>query len=95
LTTVAVKRGTGKFSARMIAPQRARQLIEEAATTALSNPQAVTPYALDSPCTIEVEFKVTDEVDKLRRRAGVEVVDDLRVRSTADRWWDAWQQFFF
>src|SRR6266545_313059 len=95
LTTVAVKRGTGKFSARMIAPQRARQLIEEGAKKALSDVKAVEPYEPGSPCTIEVEFKVTDEVDKLRRRKGVEIVDDRRVRATADRWWDAWQTFFF
>jgi D-aminopeptidase len=79
----------------MIAPQRVRQLIEEGATKALADVKAVAPYDPGSPSTIEVEYKVTDEVDKLRRRKGVEVVDDRRVRSTADRWWDAWQQFFF
>ena len=95
LTTVAVKRGTGKFSARMIPAQRARELIEEGAKAALSDVSAVSPYDPGSPCTIEVEFKVTDEVDKLRHRRGVEIVDDRRIRSTADRWWDAWQQFYF
>jgi D-amino peptidase len=95
LTTVAVKRGTGKFSARMIPAQRAREMIEAGAKKALSDLKAVPPYDPGSPCTIEVEFKVTDEVDKLRHRVGVEVVDDRRIRSTADRWWDAWQQFYF
>jgi D-amino peptidase len=95
LTTVAVKRGTGRYSARNIAPQRARQLIEEGARKALSDLQAVKPYDPGSPCTIEVEYKVTDEADKLRRRAGIEVVDDRRIRSTADTWWTAWQQFYF
>jgi D-amino peptidase len=95
LTTVAVKRGTGKFSARMIPAQRAREMIEAGAKKALSDLKAVQPYDPGSPCTIEVEFKVTDEVDKLRYRAGVEIVDDRRIRSTADRWWDAWQQFYF
>jgi D-amino peptidase len=95
LTTVAVKRGTGKFSARMIPAQRAREMIEAGAKKALSDLKGVPPYDPGSPCTIEVEFKVTDEVDKLRHRVGVEVVDDRRIRSTADRWWDAWQQFYF
>src|SRR5215218_6210627 len=95
LTTVAVKRGTGKYSARNIAPLRARQLIEEGAQKALADLSAVAPYDPGSPCTVEVEYKITDEVDKLRRRKGVEVVEDGRIRSTADTWWEAWQQFYF
>src|SRR5215208_5674231 len=95
LTTVAVKRGTGRYSARNVAPQRARQLIEEGAQKALADLSAVAPYDPGSPCTVEVEYKITDEVDKLRRRRGVEIVDDRRIRSTADTWWEAWQQFYF
>src|SRR5829696_4554677 len=95
LTTVAVKRGTGRYSARNIAPQRARQLIEKGARKALADLSAVAPYDPGSPCTVEVEYKVTDEVDKLRRRKSVEIVDDRRIRSTADTWWEAWQQFYF
>src|SRR5438093_11886470 len=37
LTTVAVKKGLGRFSARQLAPQRARQLIEERAHRALGD----------------------------------------------------------
>jgi hypothetical protein len=44
---------------------------------------------------IEVEYKVTDAVDKLRRVPGVEVLDDRRIRSSADTWWEAWQRFFY
>ena len=38
LTTVAVKQGTGRFSARHVAPLRAREMIEQAAASALSDP---------------------------------------------------------
>ena len=95
LTTVAVKQGIGRYSARQIAPQRARQMIEDGAKRALADLKAVPPYIPASPCTIEVEYKVTDAVDKLRRVPGVEIVDDRRIRSTADTWWDAWQRFFY
>jgi len=95
LTTVSVKEGIGRFSARQIAPLRARELIEEGAKKALSDLSAVKPYDPGSPCTIEVEYKVTEAVDKLRRVHGVEIVDDRHIRSTADTWWAAWQQFFF
>jgi len=95
LKTVAVKEGIGRYSARQIAPLRARELIEDAAARALEDITAVEPYDPGSPCTIEVEYKVTSAVDALRRVHGVEVVDPRRIRSTAKTWWDAWQQFFF
>jgi D-amino peptidase len=95
LTTVAVKEGLGRYSARQIPPRRARELIEDGAKRALKDLKAVKPYDPGSPCTIEVEYKVSSAVDKLRRVHGVEIVNARRIRSTADTWWDAWQQFFF
>src|SRR5205814_6507172 len=44
LTTVAVKRGLGRFSARQLAPARARELIEEGAKRALADLAAVPPH---------------------------------------------------
>jgi D-amino peptidase len=95
VTTVAVKEGLGRTSARQIPPRRARELIEDGAKRALQDLKAVQPYDPGSPCTIEVEYKVSSAVDKLRRVPGVEIVDTRRIRSTADTWWQAWQQFFF
>jgi D-amino peptidase len=95
LTTVAVKEGIGRYSARQIPPLRARGMIEDGAKRALQDVKAVAPYDPGSPCTIEVEYKVTSAVDALRRVHGVEVVDARKIRSTADTWWAAWQQFFF
>ena len=95
LTTVAVKVGTGARSARNIAPQRARELIEAGAKNALANRSAVKPYDPGSPCEVRVEFKNTFTPDKLRYRQGVERVDDRTITSSAATWWDAWKQFFF
>jgi D-amino peptidase len=95
LTTVAVKEGLGRFSARQIPPQRARQLIEEGARTALGDLHAVEPYDPGRPCEIEVELTTTDAADAYRHKAGVEVVDPRKVVSRADDWWTAWRQFFF
>ena len=95
LTTVAVKEGIGRYSARQIAPLRAREMIEDGARRALQDTKAVAPYDPGSPCTIEVEYKVTSAVDALRRVPGGEIVDARRIRTTADTWWAAWQQFFF
>ena len=95
VTTVEVKEGLGRFSARMIPALRARELIEEGARKALGDLKAVEPYDPGRPCEIRVEFTRTDETDKLRLRHGVELVDDRTIVSRADDWWTAWQQFFF
>ncbi len=95
LTTVAVKRGLGAGSARMIPPQRARKLIEDGAERALADLRAVAPWSPGQPCEIRVEFKNTVAPDKLRFRAGVERVDERTIVSRADTWWEAWRQYYF
>ncbi len=95
LTTVVVKKGLGPFSARQVAPLKARELIEAGAKEALSDLKAVPPYDPGSPCEIVVEYKGTAPVDRLRHRHGVEVTDPRRISSRADDWWTAWKQFFF
>ncbi len=95
LTTVEVKQGIGSAAARNIAPKRARELIEEGAKRALSDLSAVAPYDPGRPCEVKVEFKMTSPVDRLRRAAGVEVLDARTIVSRADDWWAAWRQFFF
>ena len=95
LTTVAVKRGIGALSARMIPPIRARQMIEDGAKRALLDLKAVAPYDPGRPCEIKVEFKNTVAPDKLRFRPGVERVDDRIVVASAETWWEAWRWYFF
>jgi D-amino peptidase len=95
LTAVAVKRGLGRASARMIPPVRARHLIEDGARQALSDLNAVQPYDPGGPSEIRVEYKNTEAPDALRYRHGVERVDDRTIVSRADDWWTAWRQFFF
>jgi D-amino peptidase len=95
LTTVSVKQGLGRFSARHVAPQRARELIEAGAKQALADLGAVKPYTPGSPCEITVDYNTSDSVEGFQRRSGVEVTDARQIVSRADNWWDAWQQFYF
>ena len=95
LTTAAVKWGFGAESARSLTPARARELIEEAARTALADLGAVAPYDPGQPCEVRAEFKNTDEPDRLRHRTGVELVGERTIVSRADTWWEAWKQFYF
>src|SRR5262245_62151878 len=84
LTTVAVKEGIGRYSARQIPPLRARELIEAGAKRALQDLAAVEPYNPGSPCTIEVEYKVTSAVDALRRVPTAKSSVRRRIGPTAD-----------
>jgi D-amino peptidase len=95
LTTVEVKVGLGRFSARNLAPQRARELIENGAKQALQDLRAVPPYDPGSPCEIEIEFTTGDRLVEYRNRRGVEQVDALTLVSKAGDWWSAWSQFYF
>ena len=95
LTTVAVKKGLGRFSARQLAPQRARELIEAGARRALGDLSAVAPYDPGRPCEIVVDFSHADGVEAYRHRAGVEIEGPRRIVSRAEHWWSAWKQFFF
>jgi D-amino peptidase len=95
LTTVGVKQGLGRFSARQFPAPKARELIEAGARAALGDLRAVTPYRPGSPCEILVDFNTTDHVEKYRHRAGVEITEPRQIASRADDWWTAWRQFFF
>jgi D-amino peptidase len=95
LTTVAVKKGLGRFSARQVVPLKAREMIEDGAKRALKDLSAVKPYDPGRPCAITIEFMSPDRVVEYRNRRGVEQVDDLTLSSRAEDWWTAWSQFYF
>jgi len=95
LTTVAVKTGIGRFSARQLTPVHAREAIEAGARKALTNLKAVAPYDPGRPSEITVEFTQADGAEKYAHRPGVKVLDGRRIKSVADDWWTAWRQFYF
>src|SRR4029079_2639355 len=87
LTTVEVKEGLGRFSARMKTPQRARELIEEGARQALSDLSAVAPYGPGRPCEIEIDFPSADRLQEYANRKGVEVTGARSIVVRGDDWW--------
>ena len=95
LTTVEVKVGIGRYSARSLPALKARELIEEGAKRALKNLKAVQPYDPGRPCAIEIEFTTPDRLEEYRNRRGVEVTSPSTIVSSADDWWTAWSQFYF
>jgi D-amino peptidase len=95
LTTVEVKVGLGRFSARSLPARAARERIEAGAAEALRNLGAVQPYDPGRPCEIEIAFTSPDRLVEYRNRRGVEQRDALTLVSRADDWWSAWSQFYF
>jgi D-amino peptidase len=95
LTTVAVKRGLTRTSARQVPPARARRMIEDGARRALGNPGAVRPYDPGRPCEIEVELVTPDRGDRFRHKPGVEFPDPRRMLIRGPDWWSAWEQFWY
>jgi D-amino peptidase len=95
LTTVAVKKGLGQFSARQLPAQKARELIEDGAKKALKDLNAVKPYDPGRPCEIQVEFHTPARLVEYRNRKGTEQIDAHTLVSRGDDWWTAWSQFYF
>ena len=95
LTTVAVKKGLGQFSARQLAPLKAREVIEEGAKKALKKLDAVQPYDPGRPVEIQIEFHTPSRLVEYRNRRGIEQIDEHTLVSRADDWWTAWSQFYF
>ena len=95
LTTVEVKVGLGRFSARNLPAVRARELIEEGAKRALKDLKAVRAYDPGRPCEIRIDFTSPDELERFRNRKDVEVIDPRTLVSRAADWWTAWSNFFF
>jgi D-amino peptidase len=95
LTTVEVKIGIGRYSARSLPALKAREVIEAGARRALQDLAAVQPYDPGRPCEIEVRFTTTDRLEEYRHRRGVEVTDTHTIVSRGDDWWDAWSSFYF
>src|SRR5881392_819267 len=95
VTTVEVKQGLGRFSARMKTPREARELIEEGAKKALSDLSAVPPYDPGRPCEIAIEFTTPDRLQEYVNRKGVEVTGSSSLVVRGDDWWSAWSSFFF
>jgi D-amino peptidase len=95
LTTVEVKVGIGRFSARSLPAVKAREVIEDGAKRALSDLKAVESYDPGRPCEIEIEFTTPDRLVEYRNRRGVEQVNVRTLVSKAGDWWTAWSQFYF
>lgn len=95
VTTVAVKQGLSRYSARQIPPVRARQMIEDGAREALQNLSRVKPYIPAKPTTIKIQLAPVDKVSDFIGRPNVELqrhpTGNFALSRGAD-WMQAWNQ---
>jgi D-amino peptidase len=94
LHATAVKNGLGRYSARNKPPKVARQMIEEAAKRALMSPVKTKPYVPARPTTITIDLGTVDSAAQFMGRAGVEIVEPLKVVSKGKDWMQAWDQIW-
>jgi D-amino peptidase len=95
VATAPVKVGLGRFSARSLAPAKARRLIEEGVRNALTTRNWPEPYKPVPPVTFRVELATVDQTSAFVGRTGVEIVGPRTVVSTGNTFWEAWNQFWY
>ena len=81
--TVAVKKGLNLFTAQCMNPLEARELIRQAARSAVAGRERFKPYKVEAPAEIEIEFTRTDYAEKAERH-GAERLDGRLVRFTGN-----------
>lgn len=90
-----VKWGLGRYAARNLSAHEARELIEAKTYQCLSSGEFPAPYRPKPPVTFRVELATVDRAAVFRGRPGVELVGPRTVESTADTFWQAWDQFWY
>jgi D-amino peptidase len=95
VVTAAVKKGLGRFTARSLAPKDACALIEMRVAQALSQKNWPKPLKFEGPVTFKVELATPDRVSDFIGRKGVQFDGSRIVYSTANTFWEAWDQFWY
>ncbi|MCY4437326.1 MAG: M55 family metallopeptidase [Chloroflexi bacterium] len=65
IETAQVKQALGRHAARMLSPQRARELLQEKARSAVARGREFTPYTVSPPVTVRIRYNSTDLVDRI------------------------------
>lgn len=69
--------------------------LEEKVYAALVDRNWPSPYQPTSPVTFRVELQSEDRASEFLGRVGVEVIGPRTVVSTAENFWQSWDQFWY
>jgi D-amino peptidase len=92
VTTVAVKQGLTRYSARSIAPRRARRLIEQGAREAMGRLAEAPVYTVPGPVEVRFDIVTADAMEPYRRRPGVEITEPNVVVARGANFLEAWSR---
>lgn len=93
--TVAVKKGLSRYSARQIAPQKARRLIEDAARESLRDRSRAKVYVPAKPTKIRFTVHTVDKLDGFKGKPGVDIEPEkLTIRTEGRDWMEAWNKIW-
>ena len=73
---VVVKRALGRYTARCLHPERARELIRQGAALAVRKAPEAKPFPAPSPVRVRLQFKETGSAESAARAASVSLVAD-------------------
>ncbi|MEM1997775.1 MAG: M55 family metallopeptidase [Candidatus Bathyarchaeia archaeon] len=84
IEVVAVKEGLGRNKAKCIAPERAHEMIHDAAVRAIRRAKSgeFKPFILEAPIEMRLELCRSDYADEYAARPGVERLDARTLRKT-------------
>ncbi len=95
VVTACVKEGLGRFSARHLPAVDACHLIEGQVYSALTARKWPIPLKFTPPVTFSVQLATSDRAVDMIGKPGVEVVNPRQVDTTAENFWQAWDQFWY
>jgi len=84
IETAAVKKARGRNHATCLHPERAREMIREAAARAVKLAGKLEPFVVATPAEVKITFTRADYADGVAGRPGVERLDARTVRKAVD-----------
>ena len=84
IEAVTVKWAVSEGAALCLSPQKARRLIKEGVTRALSRRSEIPPFKLDPPYELVIQYRSVELADSGQKHWGADRVDPLTIRVVTD-----------
>lgn len=91
--TAVVKEGLANYACISLPAEAARRLIRERAAASMAKLGSITPYRIDGPVTIQIEYTSRHALGlDVESRPGAEVLDARTVRYSGKDFLEAWRR---
>ncbi|MDM5197920.1 M55 family metallopeptidase [Fictibacillus enclensis] len=89
-----VKFAVDRFSAELLHPSKARQIIHEKAKRGVERAKEIPPYVVEGPVTFEIEFKGTNQAVMTTTLPTVELIGPKTIRFTCEDYITAYKHMW-